>query len=425
MVYQNFKKKLVEDFEQRRDMIVVREKNRNLPESIFGIKDAKDTLYMQILTEFERSAIINVEHLVASICDDKEIVNYRTSDSQSYYDMVVQIDGVDTYIDFKNQPGMYDTALMRKFTYRIKELGKPVMMVFLVKDTIESHQALDRFTRFVNKDDELTNFKTLLFEEFIEILFGKEEREKLVFAMKDFKDEMHKAIGYQVTELCSPYNLEKLRGELNQELINYRYDDIKEKRFLEVLSEDNNARDISNRNYGIIKNVFLENGRYKLLLGSRDFAESFITSEWLYKKYVYLDELDNTFIVASYLKSIEQLLWDVIYIVGQGRNIRDIPISEDNVEEIDKTLGALQYFLSNRSNDDLFQCSFENGTHFVMKYLKIQISDWRKQYRNGYFHKHNLRDKDKIEAIREETYFLYLLILGSIKLTPYDIEKLS
>ena len=45
--------------------------------------------------------------------------------------------------------------------------------------------------------------------------------------------------------------------------------------------------------------------------------------------------------------------------------------------------------------------------------------------RNGYFHKRNLCDKDKIEAIREETYFLYLLILGSIKLTPSDIEKLS
>lgn len=424
MVYINFKKKLVEDFEQRRDIIVVRE-SKSRPESIFGIKDAKDTLYMKILSEFERSAIFNVEHLVASICDDKGITNYRISDSRSYYDMVIQINGEETYIDFKSQPGMFDSVQMRNFSYRIKEQDEPVMMVFLVKDTIESHQALDKFTRFVNKSGELTNFKTMLFEEFLEALFGKEEKDKFTLAMKDFKDEMHKAIGYQVTELCSPYNLEKLRGELVQELLNFEYDDIKEKRFLELLAEDSNERDISNRNYGIIKNEFISNERYKLLLGSCDFADSFITSEWLYKKYVSLDELDNTFIVSGYLKSIEQLLWDIIYIVGQGRNIKDIPISEDNVEEIDKTLGALQYFLSNWSNDDLFQQSFENGTHYVMKYLKTQISDWRKQYRNGYFHKHNLCDKEKIEAIREETYFLYLLILGSIKLSPSDVEKLS
>ena len=140
MVYQDFKKKLVEDFEQRRDIIVVRE-NRSRPESIFGIKDAKDTLYMTILSEFERSAIINVEHLIATICDDKGIT-YCTSDSRSYYDMVVQIDGVDTYIDFKSRPEMFNSDQMRNFTYRIKELDKPVIMVFLVKDTIVGHQNL-------------------------------------------------------------------------------------------------------------------------------------------------------------------------------------------------------------------------------------------------------------------------------------------
>lgn len=424
MVYQDFKKKLVEDFEQRRDIIVVRE-NRRRPESIFGIKDAKDTLYMKILSEFEQSAIINVKNLIASICEDKGIAYHRTSDSLSYCDMAVQIDGVDTYIDFRSQPGMFNSAQKSNLTYRLKELNKPVMMVFLVKDTIESHQALDRFTKTLKEYGKLKQIKTMLFEEFLELLFGREERDKFTFAMRDFKEEMHKVIGYQVTELCSPYNLEKLRKELAQELISYRYDEIKEKRYMDLLAEDNTARDISDRNYEIIKKAFLTNERYKLLLGNRDFAESFITSEWLYKKYVSLDELDNTFIVSGYLKSIEQLLWDIVYIVGQGRKIKDIPISEDNVEEIDKTLGALQYFLSNWNNDDLFQLSFENETRYVMKYLKKQISDWRKQYRNGYFHKHNLCDKNKIEAIREETYFLYLLILGSLKLTPSDIEKLS
>jgi hypothetical protein len=185
------------------------------------------------------------------------------------------------------------------------------------------------------------------------------------------------------------------------------------------------ANDLNGNNYELIKNAFINNQRYKLLLGNSDFAESYLTSEWLYKKYFALDELDNTFIVAGFLKSIEQLLWDIIYLIGQGREIKHVVISEENQEVIDKTLGSLQYFLSDWSNDDLFQNSFGTGKHYVMGYLKRQISDWRKQYRNGYFHKHNLTDQAKIEAIREETYFLYLLILGTIQLTPAQLAVLS
>lgn len=105
--------------------------------------------------------------------------------------------------------------------------------------------------------------------------------------------------------------------------------------------------------------------------------------------------------------------------------LRGTVISETTAEDIDKTLGSLQYFLSNWSNDDLFQSCFGTGKHFVMNYLRTQISDWRKQYRNGFFHKNNLKEKDRIEAIREETYFLYFLVLGSIKLTQLEVNRLS
>ena len=94
-------------------------------------------------------------------------------------------------------------------------------------------------------------------------------------------------------------------------------------------------------------------------------------------------------------------------------------------DDIDKTLGSLERFITNYSNESLFQSNFGNSRKNVMRYLKAQISDWRVRYRNGYFHKHNLKQKDRIEAIREETYFLYLLILGAIRLTPGQIMRLS
>ena len=242
--------------------------------------------------------------------------------------------------------------------------------------------------------------------------------------MITFKDEMHHAIGYQVTELCSPYHQQKLREELDTELKEMDYDAIKLRGFAEISAENPNINDLNQRNYGIIKDTYINGGRYKLLIGNADFAESFVTSEWLYKKYFFLDDLDNTFIVAGYLKSIEQLLWDIIFITGNGRQMDGIYIAEENVDAIDKTLGSLQHFLNTWSNDDLFRSDFGNAKHFVMSYLNRRISHWRKAHRNGYFHKHNLKKKETIQAIREETCFLYFLILGALKLSSQEINLL-
>jgi hypothetical protein len=88
-------------------------------------------------------------------------------------------------------------------------------------------------------------------------------------------------------------------------------------------------------------------------------------------------------------------------------------------------LGSLQYFITNYANDDLFEPVFGNSTHFVMRYLRDQLSKWRARYRNGYFHKHNLTDRQKIDAIRDETFYLYLLILGTISLSEEELDALG
>jgi hypothetical protein len=370
---------------------------------------------MSILNAFEMIAVENVEILIAELCRRNGIC--FTNSVSANYDMEIEINGIKKHIEFKGQPNAMNSPGASKMV-------QDAMIVFLLKDGVKSREAVSGFQARIRKMEGI-HVECMLFEDFLELLFGENEKNAFRENMVDFKDEMHKAIGYQVTELCSPYNLEKLKNQLDDELVNFEYDKIKHQRYVDLIDVGLPANDLNNYNFNIIKNVYIQNGRYKLLLGNSDFAESYITSEWLYKKYFLLDELDNTFIVAGFLKSIEQLLWDIIFMVGQGRKVREIEISEENQDAIDKTLGSLQYFLSNWDNDDLFQNSFGNGKHFVMGYLKHQISDWREQYRNGYFHKHNLKDKEKIEAIREETYFLYLLIFGTIKLTPSQISQLS
>ena len=91
---------------------------------------------------------------------------------------------------------------------------------------------------------------------------------------------------------------------------------------------------------------------------------------------------------------------------------------------INATLGSLQRFLSDYSNQDLFLDAFGDGRRFVSDYLKQQISFWRDNYRNGYFHKHNLNDLEKVKQIRNQTIFLYMMILGSLDLRTEDLEEL-
>ncbi len=423
MPYNKFKKELIADFEMRKDMLVVQE-NGNRTESLFGIKDTNDRLYNKILDQFEMVAIADVEKLVSWLCQKKGVAYGMESGKVCAYDMVLELDGVATAIEFKGQPNSMGADQMARFVSKVAKNQMPLMLVFLLKEGIESRHALHSFMSRI-PTVEGVQLECVLFEEFLERAFGSEERALFCDAMVNFKEDMHKAIGYQVTELCSPYNLDKLKKELDAQIRNYDYDSIKAQRFVQQHANGQGDRDISDKEYGVIKNVFLNHGRYKLLLGNADFAESYVTSEWLYQKYFALDELDNTFIVAGYLKSIEQLLWDIIYLVGQGRDIKGVTIAPNNQNQVDRTLGALQYFLSDWGNDDLFMNAFGNGKHFVMKYLKKQISDWRDMYRNGFFHKHVLKDVQKVDAIREETYFLYMLILGTVKLSPADIHRLQ
>ena len=175
-------------------------------------------------------------------------------------------------------------------------------------------------------------------------------------------------------------------------------------------------------------NLFINKKRYKILFGNRSFAKSYLTSEWLFKKYVMLPEMDNTFIVSGYLKSVEQLLWDILKIKGINRLIRTSNNSDasiDGSDDIDVTLGNIQYFLSDYDNRDLFDKSFKKNQRAVSCYFRNQLGRWRNYYRNGYFHKDNLQDIKLVEIIRNQTIYLYFLILGSLSLNVSDIEALQ
>ena len=124
--------------------------------------------------------------------------------------------------------------------------------------------------------------------------------------MATFKSEYQEKLGYKITELCSERVLNRFKEETEHTLRMFDYH--------ALLPEGINRSQIAK-----LDNNYLGRNRVKLMVGTGDFAKSFITSEWLYKKYVFSKELDNTYIVAGYLKSVEQLLFDIIIIEGGGQ----------------------------------------------------------------------------------------------------------
>ena len=422
-MYQEFKRKLLDEMEMRRDMIVLNSSDPSV-EPIFEVSSSDDKLYRRILDEFDRIAVRYAEDLLYDLCV-KHGIEAKKAGNTGLFDLIMSVNGQECYVELKTSPTAFNSSSYRRFIEQIQACNKPVYLVYLLKDSQQSRNAIARQERRLQVDGELSELKTLLLEDFISEQFGIDELNLFKKAMLTYKEEMHQAVGYQITEIFNAHNLEQLKIELENEILIFPYDRIKNERYNELHSENASFRDLNTTNYSNIKSQFLSQGRYKLLLGESDFAKSFLTSEWLFKKYFSLQEMDNTFIVAGYLKSIEQLLWDIIYIIGQGRQVRGVTIEEDNFEDIDTTLGSLQYFITNYSNDDLFENVFGSSTHFVMRYLQSQLSAWRSKYRNGYFHKHNLEDKDKIDAIRDETFFLYLLILGTISLDADAMLMLS
>jgi hypothetical protein len=230
--------------------------------------------------------------------------------------------------------------------------------------------------------------------------------------MCNFSKDMRKELGYNITRIGDERALEELRTELINEIPFIDFSGIKQANSEMLPLEPT----IDGAMFRTMHQRF--NMNYNLLLGENDFAISFLTSEWFYRQKNLLQGADCTYIAAGYFKSIEQMLWDILLLVKPngriGRNhnrIMDVDIKSN-----DSTLGSIYHFFDDTNSAELFNDNFGNSKDAVRKCLAFYLRQWTATTRNGYFHKHILNVED-ISKIRERTYLLYFLVLGSLKLT--------
>lgn len=392
-------------------------------EFVFGIdiiEDGMYGMYREVLSAIELSAKKEVEWLFVNLCAEHNIpVVSSISDSRMSridHDFLIEKNDKIIQVDFKSMAKGTELRTFpesKRVNSRSKRhsssLDEDIYSVYLIKKTREGCAWLE------NNVPQDASSKAILLADFILEVFGKDELNRFELAMVNFSAEMQDTLGYQITQIGNERALHDLREQLDTDILYFDYERVRKQKSL------TQSLYVSDYAYEVIGQRF--KSYYKLLLGNNDFAVSFLTSEWLYRQNTAVSGLDNTFVVSGYFKSIEQLLWDIIAIVGAGKYIGSSRIASEEVEKNDIMLGSLKDFLKRPSNKDLFNKAFEDEDEYVQQYLIFQLGMWIDNNRNGYFHKHNL-NADIVHEIREQTYFLYFLILGSLTLTNDTIKKL-
>ena len=233
---------------------------------------------------------------------------------------------------------------------------------------------------------------------FFDYWFGTDEYEIFMDYANSFNERVRNIISFNTVLSPTEEVLEKFKETLLTMLREYPY-------------KNHIPDDVFWSQINILQKNFIERGLYRAMVSNNSFAESFISSEWLFKISEVTGCIDKTGIVAGYLKSIEQLLFSVIQLSkdsGKAFWTRDnskIEYTTDNEKYIENTLGSLTVFLNQNS-------SILNVNNYVKRHIVEMIGDWREKQRNGYFHKDNLHNFEKVIEIRERAIYLYFLILG-------------
>ncbi len=259
---------------------------------------------------------------------------------------------------------------------------------------------------------------------FFETYYGVEEYESFLNELNIYIKAVNDYLGYILLKSLTPNAMLNFRKITEREIVKFPYDALMAKKSKEYeLSEDA---------FKLIRQQFIDASTYLVALGNNDFSESLITAEWLYDSMKKAQAIDLTIIGMGYFKAVEQLLYSLICLhVNEGRQMKkdysrkDLPfmveLTEDAIKgkAVDTTIGAMANFY--KDNLDMLRRDLNWHTR---KYVREIIFDYG-DLRNGYFHKDNIHDWDKIDAIREATFSIIFLLLGSQSLSEQNMADLG
>jgi hypothetical protein len=232
--------------------------------------------------------------------------------------------------------------------------------------------------------------------------------------LRNYNQEVNDYLGYILIKSLTPNAMINFRKITERSIIKFPFEILREKKAKDYeLREDEFIK---------IKDQFIGEKTYLVMLGDHHFSESLITAEWLYDSMKKAQAIDLTVIGMGYFKAVEQLLFELICLhKNENRCIKGVCVDSDSICDniLDTTIGAMANFYKDNLdilNDDL--------SWRTRKYIRETIFDY-KNLRNGYFHKDNIHNWDKVEKIRIASFSMIFLLLGAQKLTDDDLTQLG
>lgn len=276
-------------------------------------------------------------------------------------------------------------------------------------------------------------------KDFFDFFFGYEEYKQFKRYADKLSEMVKNYYGFEIVRTLRPNTLYNFRKNVREDILSLNIKDFDSNR---IISEEQGL---------LMEKHFFEEKNYELLTGASDFAQSYMTAEWLFSSLGKAGNIDLTVIAMGYFKAIEQLLFRFIklhvkendtttrYIfVGKGKAYADDKgyaeltqsIMNDENKTKDINLGSLTgffgYFDERRSryydrNEDLLCTGINKQTYrFIIDTLGKIVG-----LRNGYFHKDNLNDWEMVLEARKTARIVFFLILGAYDISSNDRNELG
>lgn len=253
-------------------------------------------------------------------------------------------------------------------------------------------------------------------KQFFEML-GRDDYEDFKECVGRYNYDAEQKLGITVSAIPTKKAVGKHREKIRKELLSYFYENE-----LQTIFEEEEIADMKK---------WFENN-YEVLTSNADFSRSLISSEWYYDLQVKTDGgIEQTAIVAGYLKSLEQLLCSILLVLSEDENNEfmfftnkegkektgqdRLPLNYDNQKLVLTMAKNILKAIKGNKKSVLRRTKM---TDRVIEYLEKYVE----KTRNGYMHKDNLYEWSDIQNIRTKTYAAYFMVLGTFFI---DVEKLS
>ena len=393
-----------------REVWISKEKGRN--RSLFMYADSEFYFYRFIIDRAERQSVELTKQILRRLLERYEIQSEWSTAKP--FDFIA-IDKSQNRIGFRFEEFSQDKDIVEyKKTKNIQKIG----IIFLNNESVDPAQYFD------SRDGLLMPYNV---KDVFELFFSGDEYSALKEKVEDYLAKCKDVIGYTSIPYLSPMNLAILKSTKASELKDpksippqYSIIDPQNPKIVNQNKLYLNKYNFDDENLQMIKTRFIKQGIYRALVGNADFAKSFLTAEWLFEVLKRKEHFDYTVVISGYLKSIEQLLYQIamLFLTENGENgfritqygskkYERIPFIKSNIKNMNFDFGSLEHFF--RENPAIFDVN-------NIKEIIDMLFCFREECRNGYFHKHNLDKWEIVEKTRSNALCLYWMLLGGCKI---------